>query len=402
MTRASSTSNRSIGTGIRFGRQRTILCATIWAFLAACRGSAGDASAMQVRIDIDAEYAGAEVAVGDLAGGGHLELVTNGDGDVLVFGETADGRFELVSRTSAGENAGGMALADFDEDGALDVLVANHDTEYITLLLGDGSGRLVDRSRIRPGVTPHPHEPEAADIDGDGHLDALIDSRGDHAILVLRGDGDGGFRTPATRVDVGGDPYRGMALGDLNGDGWVDLVTPNPSEVAVILNREGRLERAGAVAASSPFNVALGDLNADGALDIISAAERGPAELRLGDGTGRFDASPTVSRDLPNGAKRIRVGDFDGDGVDDAAITIWFSDRLFLLMGSAGRAEWLSMEVEGAENPWGLATADLNGDGCDDLVVGDAGAARLFVFRSRRSGDGCGHEGARPLASGLR
>ena len=83
-------------------------------------------------------------------------------------------------------------------------------------------------------VSPHPHAVRLQDIDSDGHADLLVDDRSPESIRLFRGRGDGTF-SGATSIDVGGDPYRGMSLADVTGDGLADLITPNPDHVAVLV-----------------------------------------------------------------------------------------------------------------------------------------------------------------------
>lgn len=331
------------------------------------------------------------VAIGDIDGDGDPDLVVanSGSGDVMVLVLAADGRRATVrSRTDAGHNPVDLALADLDEDGDLDVAIANHDTDYLTLLLGDGTGRMLPaaNSPLRLGIEPHPHAVLTADIDRDGHVDLLVDERDREAVRALHGRGDGSFDTVGFRIPVGGDPYRGMALGDLNGDGWLDLVTPNPTAAAVLLAGEEGFGLPRPLPARRPFAVALADLNGDGAVDLLSTSEAGHLEVFYGDGVGGFGAADQQPR-LPSGGKKAVAGDFDGDGNDDVAIVNWMAEEVVLLMGS--RHGTSLVRVPAGKNPWGLAAADLNGDGCDDLAVANEGDDELLVLLSRRAGAVC-------------
>jgi hypothetical protein len=64
----------------------------------------------------------------------------------------------------------------------------------------------------------------------------IVDSRTHKGLLVLKGLGDGSFKTQGKLIDVGGAPYLGFATGDINGDGSLDVVTPNQREIGIILN----------------------------------------------------------------------------------------------------------------------------------------------------------------------
>jgi hypothetical protein len=327
------------------------------------------------------------VAASDFDGDGRLDLVISGEPQLTIFRGDGEGGVISFSRVPGGEQPVDFALADLDEDGDVDIVVANHDTDYLTILLGDGHGvfQPAPDSPLRIDVSPHPHAVRAADLDADGHVDLVVDHREAQGLLILRGLGTGRFESPGTLVEVGGDPYRGMAVGDIDGDGRLDLVTPNPKEVGVLFNASsGRLafEQASSVAAQAPFAVEVGDFDGDDRLDLIAASDEGSplVELFLGDGNGEFKEANDSPFRLAPGGKNIAVGDFNGDGIEDAAVACWQSSDVLVLLG--GRGSIRTGTLPGGEHPWGLATADLNGDRKDDLVIADDAAPKAMIYLS--------------------
>lgn len=327
---------------------------------------------------------GSAAAAADLDNDGHQDLVVVGD-QLMIFRGDGSGGFVALGSVPAGENPDDAAVADVNGDGILDIAVANHDTDYLTILLGNGTGKFrpAPNSPLRITVRPHPHQVRAADLDADGHVDLIVDHRHGEGLLILRGLGDGAFATPGQLVESGGDPYLGMAVGDLDGDGRLDLVTPNPRNVGVLLSTEpARLEfrRAPPVPAPSPFGVGLGDVNGDGTLDLIAASnERSPlVQVFRGDGRGGFTEMDDSPFDHGAGGKKVAVGDFDGDGIHDAAVANFMLSDVLVILGAADTLR--TGRVPGGENPWGLVAADFNEDGGDDLVIVDYSNPRTTVY----------------------
>jgi hypothetical protein len=324
-----------------------------------------------------------KVAVGDLTGDGDADLlvtVTDADRVLLLRGD-GSGRFRDASEFPAGENPVDVALGDLDGDGDLDAVIANHETDYLTTLENDGRGGLAPfpESPLTVELGPHPHAVLLSDLDRDGHLDLLVDDRQGEAVLIYAGDGKGGFDRPPTRVAVGGDPYRGMVLGDLNGDGFLDLVTPNATEVAVTLSdAAGGFDPPRGIPADRPFEVGLGNMDGDGALDLIVAEEPGRVRVLGGRRDGTFGDEPMVEIRWAPGAKAVAPGDIDGDGLSDAAVTSWDSNEALILFG--GRSGIRQGFVEGGENPWGVALADLDGDGGAEILVLDNTGGMLRIY----------------------
>ncbi len=325
------------------------------------------------------------LAAADLNRDGHLDLVTAKEPELSILLGNGEGSLRMFRRVNAGQQPDDLAIADINGDGLVDILVANHDTQHLTIVLGDGQGTFqpAANSPLQIDVRPHPHAVRVADLDGDGILDLVIDNREAEGLLILRGLDGGRFETPGMFIGVGGDPYRGMAIGDINGDGKPDLVTPNPGEIGVLINRTGddmAFTQAPPVLAETPFAIGLGDFNGDGALDILAASDEGSSrvELFFGDGSGGFEGGENASFQVARGGKNLVVGDFNGDGLQDAAIASYRSSDVLVLLG--GRSELQTGILPGGEHPWGLAAGDFDGDGKDDLVITDDASFQAKIF----------------------
>lgn len=344
---------------------------------------------------------------------GSVEIADfNGDGksDVVVANEQSnnatillgDGKGQYTpakgSPFSAGHNPGDIAIGDFNRDGKLDLAFANHEEKHLTVLLGNGQGGFTPApmSPFHVDVKPHTHGVATADLNGDGHLDLVTDSWGNDHVAVLLGDGKGSFNTSVRFLDVGKMPYQRVRVGDINGDGKSDIITTNleGDNVTILLGdgKGGFKQSTGSPfpCGDSPFNFAIGDVNKDGKPDLAivnspSSATRSGKDgltILLGDGTGGFKmmtGSPFATGKIPN---RVAIGDVNGDGVSDIAVSSPDGNNITLfLMSSKGVASSSTIAVSG--KPKGLAIRDLNTDGKADIVTTNNGENAVTVILSR-------------------
>jgi hypothetical protein len=124
-------------------------------------------------------------------------------------------------------------VGDLNGDGVLDLAVANSGNNTVSVLLGTGDGTFGDARNFSAGIGPQ--SVATGDFDGDGVLDLVVTSG---TVRVLRGNGDGMFRTTPVSYAVGSGPTS-VALADFNGDGWPDLAVTNDGGGVSILDNDG-------------------------------------------------------------------------------------------------------------------------------------------------------------------
>ncbi len=344
------------------------------------------------------------VLVEDLNADGRLDLVVANEkgSDVSVLLNDGNGGFFPArgSPFAAGPSPNDLASGDFNGDGRVDLAIANHETQHLTVLLGDGRGALAPArgSPVTVVVRPHVHGVAAGDFNGDGSLDLVTDSWALDRVVVLFGDGKGGFATPGTHVSVGKHPYQRVRVADLNGDGRADIISPNlEGDDVTILLGDGRgnfRQPAGSPfpCGDSPFNVAIGDVNADGKPDLAivnspsSTSDRSGQDgltILTGDGLGAFTkmaGSPFVTGKFPN---IPAIGDVNGDGVADVAVSNPDGDNItvFTMSRSGTVASRAVVSVPG--HPKGLVLRDLNGDEKAEIVTTNNASDSVTVISGK-------------------
>ena len=219
----------------------------------------------------------------------------------------------------AGSDPRAILVLDIDEDGNLDVLLANESTADVSVIMGLGDGELGEESRIAIGGKPSAML--AADLDGDGLLDlavtdAFFSSSG--SVAVLLGLGGGSF-SPPERFAVGTRPSA-ITQGDFNDDGNLDLATANDHDLSVLFGAgNGTFSPFVAVPTlTNPEVIAAVDLNEDGNDDLAVADRNTRLRILLSDGAGSF--APGALRVCAPFAEAIAVDDYNHDGHSDIVV----------------------------------------------------------------------------------
>ena len=323
--------------------------------------------------EITGPWQSALLAKGDLDNDGDLDIISAGPlGAGFTLGlNDGTGHFAAAAGFAVRGTVTALALADVDADGDLDVAWTAHypDADSVLVRFNTGRGSFGGLSRV--AVAANPGGLAFGDLDADGDLDLVASSQQAAGSVSVRFNDGTGLFTGTDTVSTGA-ATSGVAVGDVDNDGDLDLVATNEGAgtVAIALNDgTGRFGAVATVAAGTlPHALTLTDLNQDGNLDVVvSSAQTGASALTLGlnDGAGRF-----AINSFPVGlVDAFALADIDADGDVDLltldqggrAVRTW-------LNGGAG-VFYRSLVNTLSPTPATLVVGDLDGDGDVDWVT---------------------------------
>lgn len=283
-----------------------------------------------------------------------------------------------------------LATGDLDQDGAMDLIVANVASNDVSVLLGAGEGAFESSTRLQVGRSPTGLA--VADVNSDGLLDVLTANSGSHDVSTLLG-ADGGSYLPARSIPCGNNPQAIVAL-DLSGDGNVDLaVTSRTADSIMILAGKGDAtfeEGVSFPAADAPRALVAGDLDGDGDQDLAAASFGDDAvAVLLNEGGGRLGSA--VLAPVGRSPTALAAHDLDGDGDLDLATCDFASKSVSLLVNDGRGALSRGATLPLAGNGRDLTIADVEGDGDGDVVANHVATPEGSTAIFRNTGDGRFH-----------
>jgi len=310
------------------------------------------------------------VAIADVNGDGNLDLIvaneeqskTDPEGSISVMLGRGDGTFHAaVNYSSGGESAYSIVVADVNGDGKLDLVVANGcfgsdcSTGSVGVLLGKGDGTFKKAVIYRSGAASvFGSQVAVGDLNGDGKLDLAVANTGsgcgsgcpEGLIGILLGNGDGTFKKAKTYRTGGFDGIGWVAIADVNGDEKPDLVVANYC-----------------------------------ATECSYPPVEGSVGVLLGNGNGTFQAVKTYPSG-GDGTASVAVADLNNDGKPDLLVANCGPEacgpgspggNVGVLIGNGNGTFKPVVNYPAANSPFDVAAADVNGDGKLDIVVSNWG-----------------------------
>ncbi|MCS3800755.1 FG-GAP-like repeat-containing protein [Niastella sp. OAS944] len=347
-------------------------------YFGATKGTVNTATAtsLTVTVPVGATYGPVTVTTDNLTYASRLPfLITYAGGDTAFRGDY----FVMGVKETTGEDPYKMALGDIDGDGKPDIVVANRQSTFISVLRNIGTpGNVKLAAKIDFAVGDMPSGVAVGDLDGDGKLDVAVANKTSNKISVFRNiSTPGNISFSAVPDLVTGPAVEDISIADLNGNGKPDIIVQGSSLLSMFTN----LSTPGSISFAAKSDLAytnniwrltVGDLTLDGKPEIIKANPfSGNVEVFLNTSTGGVTsfAVPVAYATGSYNAQKPEICDFDKNGMPDLIVPCASSMVIFRNSGSVGNYSFgTPQQITAYDIGAEVSLNDMDGDGNVDIV----------------------------------
>jgi hypothetical protein len=344
------------------------------------------------------------VAVADFDDDGMCEIITAnyGAASVSILRNTSSvGVISFAPKVDLAASASptAVAVADFNSDGKQDIAVTNGSAATVSIFINNSSaGTISFNSKIDFATATFPVGIAAADLDADGQVDLAVTNANAASFSVLRNTSSAAGLSFASKVDftTGNSPF-GIVSRDLDRDGKVDIAVSNNSSnsISVFLNAS----TSGTIAFSSkvdfatgsgPKGVAVGDVDGDGKdeLAVANSISNSISILRNTSTSGTISFAPKLDSLLGTGVntqQHISISDLNGDGKPEV-VSVNRGGNLLHIFKNHSTVGTINLSARQnyttTATPHHFVIADCDNDGKDDIAIAHSTANKVSILRT--------------------
>lgn len=293
--------------------------------------------------------------------------------------------FAPATSLLTGQRPSGVAMADFDGDGDIDLAVTSDNLDKIEVF-SNTNGSLALLATYFTGAGTGADDLAASDIDGDGDTDLVVVLKNINSVRTYIN--TGGVFAPGATVSVGAEPVD-LTWGDIDGDGDDDFATANRdgASFTVLTNNTGSLSAVSFAGGGEPRSTAIGDFTGDGVADVaVSDHDNRIVNVHSGAaGYAVVQGLPVNPIARPDG---LVAADLNGDGLLDlaAAVSDDFLNVASIWLNTGAGMGARNDVLSGGSNVGGIAAADLDGDGDIDLATSHQDSNSMSTLENTGAG----------------
>jgi len=318
------------------------------------------------------------------------------------------GSFASKIDFSTGSNPNRIAIGDIDGDGKPDLIVTNKSDNTVSVFRNTSfPGSVAFDAKVNFATGASPSDVAIGDIDRDGKPDLAVTNYTDNTVSVFKNTGiqdiiyAGSF---SAKIDfITGTNPGSVVFGDFNFDSYLDMIVLNETDNTITafrntsspgsINAGSFVEKATFSIGDKPFDAAISDIDGDGKPDLIVAnyTDNTVSVLRNKSSYGYIPSEwfdTKVDFTTASAPCSIAVGDINGDGKPDLAITDYNSKFVSIYRNRSVPGTVTSQSfspytgVTPGANPGSVVLSDLDGDSRPDMVVTSSASNTVLVLRN--------------------